>query len=73
MEKNNLKLKKRITVELILFILGFMIISIKLAYIQFIKGKEYTEAALDQLNASRTINANRGIIYDCNRRNISSE
>ena len=33
---------------------------------QFVKGKEYSEQALEQLNTSRRIPANRGIIYDCN-------
>lgn len=67
MEKSNLKLKKRMKIELILFVIGFFVVSIKLAYIQFVKGKEYSAAAMEQLNASRTINANRGIIYDTNR------
>ena len=66
-QKTNLKLKKRMKIELILFVIGFFVVSIKLAYIQFVKGKEYSAAAMEQLNASRTINANRGIIYDTNR------
>lgn len=73
MEKSNLKLKRRMKIELIFFVVGFIIISIKLAHVQFIKGKEYSEAALEQLNASRTINANRGIIYDSNRKYISKK
>ncbi|MCI8309701.1 MAG: hypothetical protein HFJ45_05880 [Clostridia bacterium] len=73
MGKSNLKMKKRMKIELILFCIGFFIISIKLAHVQFIKGKEYGKAALEQLNASRTINANRGIIYDCNRYNSCSK
>ncbi len=63
-ENSNLKLKRKMKIELILFLIGFLVVSIKLAYIQFIKGKEYTKSAIEQLNASRTINANRGIIYD---------
>ena len=30
------------------------------------KGGEYSEKAIEQLNNSRRIPANRGIIYDCN-------
>ena len=60
-------------IELIFFVVGFIVISIKLAHVQFIKGKEYSKAALEQLNASRTINANRGIIYDSNRKYISKK
>lgn len=66
MTKSNLKMKKRMRIELIFFCIGFLIISIKLATVQFVHGKEYRTKALEQLNASRTINANRGIIYDAN-------
>ena len=31
-----------------------------------VKGKEYSKEALEQLNISRKIMANRGMIYDCN-------
>ena len=65
-DNSNLKAKRKMKIELILFVLGFIVISIKLAYVQFIKGGEYTKAAIEQLNASRKINANRGIIYDSN-------
>ena len=73
MKKSNLKMKKRMRLELSLFVLGFIVISIKLGYVQFVKGKEYSAAALEQLNASRTINANRGFIYDANRKHFSSK
>ena len=63
----NLKAKEKIVIGLFLFIFGFIIISIKLFYVQIIKGSEYSLAANEQLNASRSINANRGIIYDSNR------
>lgn len=65
MNKSNLNMKKKMKIELILFFVGFMIILGKLAYIQFIKGKEYNSKALEQLNISRRVPANRGIIYDC--------
>ncbi len=66
MISSNLKMKKKMRIELILFIIGFLIISIKLGYVQFVKGKEYTQKAIEQLNNSRKVPANRGIIYDCN-------
>ncbi len=66
MHSSNLKSKKIIVIELGFFIIGFIIICIKLFYVQIIKGSEYSIAAAEQLNASRTINANRGIIYDSN-------
>ena len=64
MQSSNLKLKKKLKVELIIFVIGFIIIGLKLFYVQIIKGSEYLAAATEQLNASRTINANRGTIYD---------
>ena len=66
MISSNLKMKKKMKIELILFCIGFLIISIKLGYVQFVKGKEYSSKAFEQLNNSRKIPANRGIIYDCN-------
>ena len=66
MANSNLKMKRRMKFELILFCIGFLIISIKLGYVQFAKGEEYSKKATEQLNNSRKIPANRGIIYDCN-------
>lgn len=63
---SNLNMKKKMKIELILFCIGFFIISLKLGYVQLLKGKEYGEKALEQLNISRRIPANRGIIYDHN-------
>lgn len=66
MGNSNLKMKRKMRIELILFFIGFIIISIKIGYVQFLKGEEYSAKALEQLNNSRKIPANRGIIYDCN-------
>ena len=63
---SNLNMKKKMKIELILFCVGFLIISVKLGYVQFFKGKEYSSKALEQLNTSRKIPANRGVIYDTN-------
>ncbi len=67
MKSSNLKSKKILVIELGVFVIGFIIICIKLFYVQIIKGSEYSAAATAQLNSSRTINANRGTIYDSNR------
>ena len=66
MKNSTLKMKKKMKAELIFFCVGFLIISIKLAYVQFIKGNEYSRAAIEQLNNSRIIPAPRGDIYDTN-------
>ena len=67
MQSSNLKAKKLLVIKLALFVFGFIIICIKLFYVQIIKGSEYSIAATEQLNASRTINANRGYIYGSTR------
>ena len=64
MRKSSLKIKKRMKLELIFFMMGFIIICIKLFHVQFIKGKEYSKLATEQLNSTRSINSKRGIIYD---------
>ena len=69
MVSSNLKMKRKMKIELILFCIGFLIISIKLGYVQFVKGKEYNEKAVEQLNNSRKVPANRGIIYEHGKRN----
>ena len=73
MGKSNLKIKKRMKLEFIFFILGFMIICIKLFHVQFIKGEEYSKLALEQLNSSRSINSKRGVIYDATKENILAQ
>lgn len=73
MQTSNLKAKKKMVIGLYIFIIGFIVISIKLFYVQIIKGSEYSLAATEQLNSSRTINANRGTIYDSTRRDFSSK
>lgn len=66
MNNSNLNMKKKMKIELIIFCLGFIVILVKLGYVQFVKGKEYSSKAIEQLNISRKVPANRGIIYDCN-------
>ena len=73
MGKSNLKIKKRMKLELIFFLFGFAIICIKLFHVQFIKGEEYSKLAVEQLNSSRSINSKRGIIYDSTKENILAQ
>ena len=73
MGKSNLKIKKRMKLELIFFVVGFIIICIKLFHVQFIKGEEYSKLAIEQLNSSRSINSKRGIIYDATKENVLAQ
>lgn len=45
-------------------ILFFLILLIRIAYIEFVKGEEYTTSMNAQLSTSRTISTKRGKIYD---------
>ena len=68
-----LDLKKRSRLILVFFILGCVIVSIKLAWVQFIQGEELSNMATEQLNSSRGINSKRGTIYDLTGKNILAQ
>ncbi len=58
--------KKRIKAMLALFLVGVMILSLKLVWIQFIKGGKYKFLASQQQTRDSIISAKRGTIYDRN-------
>jgi stage V sporulation protein D (sporulation-specific penicillin-binding protein) len=62
----NIKNKKRLTVLLLIVILGSIIILGRLFFIQIIKGSYYKEKAYSQQTKDRQLEAARGIIYDSN-------
>lgn len=68
--KKNTKVKTEPWLNLRIFIvgafatLGFLIIAIHLAYIQFVEGKELSEKAYNQQIERQIISPNRGTIYD---------
>ena len=68
-----LELKKRSKLVLIFFVLGSIIVSIKLAHLQFVKGPELSAKAEEQINSSRGINSKRGTIYDSTEKNILAQ
>ncbi|SHH43504.1 stage V sporulation protein D (sporulation-specific penicillin-binding protein) [Anaerosphaera aminiphila DSM 21120] len=53
-----------------LLALFFAMIIIKLFSINFVSGKELTRSALNQLTKSETVKADRGIIYDRNKKEL---
>ena len=61
-----LKNKKRVTVMLIIALIGFFAIIARLFYVQIIKGDYYKEKAYLQQTKDRTVKASRGTIYDSN-------
>ncbi len=60
------KNKKRVTVMLIIALVGFFALMARLFYVQIIKGSYYKEKAYSQQTKDRTVAASRGTIYDCN-------
>lgn len=64
MINSNLDSKKKIIFILVCCIFAWLIIIIRLVFIQLIEGEEWTAKANNQLHISRIITANRGTIYD---------
>lgn len=57
---------KRLDIILYTFILLFILLSLKLLYIQAVKGKEYCDKAIRQSKIKVDLTSNRGYIYDRN-------
>ena len=56
--------KKKMRNALFIVILIFVLLTVRLSYIQFVWGVELSEKASSQQSQSRTITAKRGTIYD---------
>lgn len=64
MNSPNLQNRKRILSFLIFFFVITLLLILRLAYIQLIKGNEYKKGAYEQWSRDIVINAKRGVIYD---------
>ena len=62
---NNTSINKMKIITMLFFLLFFLLI-IRLAYLQFIKGSWLSKQASSQQTSTKTINPERGIIYDTN-------
>ena len=60
----NLSKKKRIKIEMIIAILILLLLSVRVAIIQFVQGNELQEMAYIEQTLDRNINPKRGTIYD---------
>lgn len=74
--KNNVIKKKRTVNSKILFIascmtLLFFVIIFKIIFLNVVDGEELTRRALNQLTRTETISADRGIIYDRNKKELA--
>ena len=61
-----LGIKKRLRIALLIILIVFILLIIRIGWIQLINGKFYANLALEQQNLGREITAKRGIIYDRN-------
>ena len=69
----NLDTKKRIIIILYIVNIIFLILCIRVGIIQFIEGNKWTQKSEEQRNSSRSIMANRGIIYDASGETILAQ
>lgn len=60
----SVKHKRRVSILLIIAIIGFVFVIARLFYVQIIKGDYYQELAYKQQTKSREVEASRGTIYD---------
>ncbi len=66
MQTNSLLIRKRIATLFFLFTIGFFILSGRLVWVQFVKGAELTEKAIQNRMRDVPVESKRGIIYDRN-------
>ena len=71
-QKINFNNKKALTILFICIILILLFLFGRIAYLQFIQGDELKTKANAQQTTTRTISANRGVIYDCNGEILAS-
>lgn len=65
-QKINFTNKKILTIFFIFMIIIFLLLAIRVGFLQFVQGNELKNKANAQQTTARTITANRGTIYDCN-------
>lgn len=71
-QKINYNNKKALTVFFICIIIIFILLFVRIVFLQFIQGSELKAKANAQQTTTRTITANRGAIFDCNGKVLAS-
>lgn len=64
--KTTSKVKKKIAIVCVAVTVLIVVLAGRVAWIQFVRGSEYTKLAYEQQNSGRTIPATRGTITDAN-------
>ena len=59
-------IKKRMKLITLFFLVGVLVLLVRLAWIQFVRGEEYSQMAAEQQTRDSVISAKRGSIYDSN-------
>ena len=67
---NNLSRKKRMKIELFIVFAVFLVLIIRIAWLQMYRGEELKTMAYVQQNLDRNINPKRGTIYDATGKNV---
>lgn len=70
--KMNKKLPGRVFLIVGLFMLLWAVLIIRLFYLQIIDNEKYEKNVIDNVERETSVNANRGIIYDCNMVQLAS-
>lgn len=65
-----LKMKRRMLIEFIAFVIVFIALIVRVFYLQIVDGNRLKSLAEEQLNQERAIGAKRGTIYDATGENI---
>ncbi|MCF0144647.1 MAG: stage V sporulation protein D, partial [Firmicutes bacterium] len=58
--------KKNLIIVMIIVFALILAVALRMGYVQIIKGEEYENRARSQQTTDTSIEAERGIIYDCN-------
>ncbi len=66
----NITRKKKVIFELSIFLIIFSLLTVRLAYIQFVKGEELQSMAYIGQTLDRKINPKRGTIYDSTEKTV---
>ena len=66
MNRTTMDVKKKMLIILLAFVIGFLYVLGYVAYWQFVRGSELSQAALEQQTKDKTINSKRGAILDRN-------
>lgn len=72
MKQSRLTQNKRIAGVLITFISIFLLLIVRIAWIQLVDGEQYSRAALEQQTSDNTVSAKRGNIFDRNYKILAS-